>query len=294
MLRQKGRSGLMASYFTAYDRDCVLQWLIVESQKEPAFVGSILVGSGAVGFADGYSDLDILMIVDDPVDLAQVSERWRNRLRDHLPVLAYAESPRAERIILHNFLLENFLELNICVQPQSLLSATRANYRVLWDKTNRMQSIMDETWAGRKETTSPLARYYSDRKASIWHYINHAYVALKRDRLWQALSDIEEIRRQVIHLRAYREELEPKRNCDVDTMDEEFRKKLSLLLVGSLSSETLKQKLDIAARMFFEEARSVSRHLAIPYDIEALETAMLRLLAEDPSAQGAAHEGGAG
>lgn len=270
----------MTAHYSPHDRDCVLQWLIAESQKELTFVGSILVGSGAVGFADEYSDLDIIVIVDDSAEPVQVADRWRHHLLDHLPVLAHSESARAERIILHNFLLENYLEINNCVQPLSLLSATRANYRVLWDRTGRMQSIMDETWNTRKDE-SPLGRYYSESTSSIWHYINHAYVALKRDRLWQALSDIEEIRRQVIHLRAYREGLEPKRNRDVDKMDEQFRQRLSSLLVGSMTSENLQQRLDVAVRLFFEEASSASRHSGIPYDIESLEKAMLNLSAGD-------------
>ena len=99
---RKGASELMASYYTPHDQDCVLQWLIAESRKEPAFVGSILVGSGALGFSDGYSDLDVLVVVDDLAELTQVSERWKHHLLDPLPLLAYSESLRAERILLHN------------------------------------------------------------------------------------------------------------------------------------------------------------------------------------------------
>ena len=237
-------------------------------------MGCILVGSGAIGFSDSYSDIDIVVVVDDDMDTNEVSEVWKNYLQDNLAVMAYAVAPRADRIILHNFYLTSYLEINNCVLPLELLSATKERYKVLWDRTGRMQTILDESWAHLK-TRNHFERYFEARKAGIWHYINHAYVALQRGNAWQAISDIEEIRNQIVHLRAYRSGLEPKRNRDVGKMEHNFLEQLSTLLVDSLSLETLRVKLELGARMFFQETKDACVDRNWEYDLEVLENAML-------------------
>ncbi|MEJ2750379.1 MAG: aminoglycoside 6-adenylyltransferase [Anaerolineae bacterium] len=281
----------MASYFSADDRDNILRWIVAETQKDASFAGCVLVGSGAVGFTDEYSDIDLVVVVRDSCPFERVSEEWKQHVLDHLPVLAHTTGLRADRIILHNFYLRNYLEINNGILPLEFLTATRSRYKVLWDRTGQMQAILDDTWNKRKNL-SPLAEYFNNRKAGIWHYINHAFVTLRRGRKWQALSDIEEIRQQVIYLRAYREGLEPKRNRDVDQMSDEFKQQLSSLLVGSLVPELLEAKLIMAARLFFQEARDVCRHLNEPYDLAEVEDAMLSLLGHPGSSGG--HDAGKG
>lgn len=281
----------MARYFSADDRDNILQWIVAETQKDTSFAGCVLVGSGAVGFTDEYSDIDLVVVVRDSCPFEQVSDSWKQHVLDHLPVLAHTSGLRADRIVLHNFYLKNYLEINNGILPLELLVATRSRYRVMWDGTGQMQAILDATWNDRKNT-SPLAEYFSNKKAGIWHYINHAFVALRRGRKWQALSDIEEIRQQVIYLRAYREGLEPKRNRDVDRMSDEFKQHLSSLLIGSLTVEELETKLTMAARLFFQEARDVCRYLNEPYDLAEVEAAMLSLLGHSGSGDG--HNGDKG
>ena len=254
--------------------------MVEESKKEAAFVGCVLVGSGAIGFTDEYSDIDIVIVVDDAEDFHGISDAWKNHLHEHLPVLAYGVSPRAEKIILHNFYLANYLELNICVMPLDVLSAFKAQFKVIWDRTCRMQAIMEKTWDERR-SVDPLIEYFKTAKAGIWHYINHGFIALERGKAWQGLSDIDEIRRQIIHLHAYRNGLDPKRNRDVDAMEESYKNRLVALLVDSTSIDALKQKLNLAAHMFFEEARDISRERGLDHDLEEVEAAMLNLVNQD-------------
>jgi predicted nucleotidyltransferase len=277
----------MEKRYSPKERTQILDLIAEESREIDVFVGCVLVGSGAIGFSDEYSDIDILVVVDDQLDIAHVSDTWKEHLDTLLPVLSYAEAPRADRIILHNFYLANHLEINNCVLPLRLLSATKANYRVLWDRTGQIQGILDTTWAENRKS-NPLRTYFAGKKVAIWHYVNHGFVAIKRGNGWQALSDIEEIRQQVIHLRAYRDRLEPKRNRDVDKMDRVFLERLASLLVTSFSVEILQSKLALATRMFFEESREVSLELGQEYDLARLEAALFELI--DTGVRGAPYE----
>jgi Ser/Thr protein kinase RdoA (MazF antagonist)/predicted nucleotidyltransferase len=279
----------MQKRYSPKERTQILDLITEESRKNDAFVGCVLVGSGSFGFSDEYSDIDILVVVDDQLDMAHVSGTWKDHLDTLLPVMAYAEVPRADRIILHNFYLANYLEINNCVLPLELLSATKANYRVLWDRTGRIRDILDTTWQENCRR-DPLRSYFAQRMDGIWHYVNHGFVAIRRGKPWQALSDIEEIRQQIIHLHAYRNRLEPKRNRDVDRMDRAFLERLESLMVASASAELLMSKLNLATRMFFDESKEVCRELGTGYDytdleaelLELIETGSAKLLARQP------------
>lgn len=272
----------MPKYFTPAERDDTLSWLVAEARLNTDFVGCVLVGSGATGFADAFSDIDLVIAVDNSAELPVVSDRWRDYLLEQLSVLAYAPAPRGANVILHNFYLTNYLEINNCLLSLSSLSATRPRYRVLWDRSGTMQGIPDRSWAERS-AVSPLAVYYDQRRAGIWHYLNHAHVALRRGKLWQALSDLDSIREQIVHLHAYRHALEPHRNRDVDCMGPDFLAKLSSLLPAQLSAREIRVRLVAAARLFFEESMCVCALLRIPYDMDGLEPRMMELITLDDS-----------
>ncbi len=249
-----------------------------EAHDNENIVGFVLVGSGSTGFADEFSDIDVVIVLEDSCDVNLVSEEWKEHLSNHLPMLGYGMSHRAENAILHNFYLNNYLEINCCVLPLALLSATKANYKVIWDRTGRMQSLLEITWEQNRKKEN-LKKCFVEYKSGIWHYVNHAYVALKRNRKWQALSDIEEIRRQAIELHAYRNGLESNRNKDVDGMDDGFRKEIENLLIGDLDLEALKTKLMYATQLFFKESKETSRKLNTHYDLGNLEKKLYDFLA---------------
>jgi predicted nucleotidyltransferase len=269
----------MSNYFTGSERENVLDLIASEAAAESRFVGCVLVGSGAVGFADQYSDIDIVIVAASSVDVHEISEAWKKRLLGLLPVLGYARSIRAERVILHNFYLTNYLEINNSIVPLDVLTARGERYKVLWDRTGTIQQRLDESWAKTKvakfDGSPELLR---TRQAEIWHFVNHAYVALQRGQVWSAISDIEEIRRQIIEMHAGSLGLESKRNRDVDEMEPWFKAKIADLLCGETSVDLLSKKLKTATSLFFDEIRAAIRSRDLVNDDEKMEAALLELL----------------
>lgn len=58
-------------------------------ESDPRINGLVLIGSGAVGFRDEISDVDLMAAVVSGLDAADVGDDLANRLRSALPLYRY-------------------------------------------------------------------------------------------------------------------------------------------------------------------------------------------------------------
>ncbi len=268
----------MCEVYSAEERKGILDLIIDQAKADERIDGCILVGSGSYGFADQYSDIDICMVASNKIDIPGLSSDWKEKVKSLLPVFWYCKSERGPDILLDNFFLNNCLEINMCFLRHEDLEATKPNWKVVFDRTDSMDSKMSATWA-RNRARNNLRQYYEERIAAIWHYINHAFVASKRKRYWQALSDIEEIRNQTIKLHGLRKRLVTKRNRDVDKMDSDFLKEIEGTLVAEMRKGAINSAIGKVVSCFFAEAHSVEEELNLD-NSELLEKKMDFLLSK--------------
>lgn len=73
--------------YTSADRETLLADLVAFSKKRPDVLSFILVGSGARGFTDQYSDLDVLLVAKEKEDVAAVQEACAGFLNEHYSIL---------------------------------------------------------------------------------------------------------------------------------------------------------------------------------------------------------------
>jgi len=50
--------------FTPLEREKILHQLVANLETDPRIVGVVLVGSGAIGFTDRFSDIDMVAVVN--------------------------------------------------------------------------------------------------------------------------------------------------------------------------------------------------------------------------------------
>lgn len=265
-----------AVWYTPEQRESVLATIVWQAEQDERVESCVLVGSGARGFADEFSDIDVCIVADDDTDVRSLADDWRKWTEASLSVAGYCLSVRAPDVLLHNFMLENYLEINMCILRMRDMHARGAHWRVLFDRTNSVEQRMTRSWEERGEPES-AEQYCRERVAAIWHYVLHAYVAAKRERYWQAISDVEEIRGQTIRLRGLRSAVDTKRNRDVDGMDAAFRSMLGETLVASPSRDGVISALKAAVRGFFCEVRSAELESGLPSSLP-LESKLLNLL----------------
>ena len=247
------------THYSPATREAILDRLLIALRSDKRLVGLLVVGSGAEGFEDDHSDIDLCAVTTSADDVRPAFQEWGEKIRQMLPTFHSLESPRAPNIYLWVFFLENFLEIDLCFLCLNDLRATRNRWNTIFDRSGRIESIMQSSWENRPKPD--LEEAYRFRLSSIWHCIKHAAIAVQRQQPWRAIYELEQIRDRVIELRGLREELETKRFRHVDQMPEDFLTDLEQTLVLSLKGVDIMNALRAATTCFFNEARQYDKIL---------------------------------
>ena len=269
-------------HYSPATREATLNRLLTALQSDQRIAGLLVVGSGAEGFEDVYSDIDLCAVTTSADDVRPAFQEWGVKIREMLPVFHFVESVRGSNIYLWILLLENFLEIDLCFLCLDDLYARRNRWKTIFDRSGRIEDIMQSSWKSRPKPN--LEETYRYRLGSILHYISYAAVAIQRDQPWRAMYEIEQIRNQTVELRGLREELETKRFRHVDQMSDDFLMSLEQTLVLSLRRVDLMNVLRAATTCFFREAQHYDKmlNLNLAEDFETKMKAYLKLFETDP------------
>ncbi len=241
------------SHYSPATREEILNRLLIDLRSDERLAGLLVVGSGAEGFEDEHSDIDLCAVTTSADDVRSAFEEWGVKIREMLHVFHALESVRAANVYLWVIFLDNFLEIDICFLCLDDLRATRNRWRTVFDRSGKIEDFMQSSWENRPKPD--LEEAYRSRFDSIWHCIKHASIAVQRNQPWRAIFELELIRNRAIELRGLREELETKRFRHVDQMPEDFLTDLENTLVLSLRSADIMDALKAATACFFREAR---------------------------------------
>ena len=202
-------------------------WTIVSSLKtDSRIIGVILVGSGAKGFVDRYSDLDFCIVTDESSSLREVFEDWGDKLHQVLLVCLHQKVDKSSMNLLHIYVLDSFLEIDMGFLPLSSLKATKPLWKVLYDTSGEIEARMQASWQLQKSNPS-ISQARSEALNAAWYPVLHAAIAIQRGQYWRALYEVGQVRDLVIDLKAMRGDLVSKRWRDVDIMESQFREKLN-------------------------------------------------------------------
>lgn len=247
------------SHYSPATRAAILDRLLTALRSDKRLVGLLVVGSGAEGFEDNHSDIDLCAVTTSDADVRPAFQEWGEKIRQMLPMFHSLESPRAPNVYLWIFFLENFLEIDLCFLCLSDLRATRNRWNIVFDRSRKIENIMQSSWEHRPKPD--LEKAYCSRLNAIWHCIKHAAIAVQRQQPWRAIYELEQIRDRVIELRGLREDLETKRFRHVDQMSEDFLTDIEQTLVLSLKGVDIMNALRAATTCFFNEARQYDKIL---------------------------------
>ena len=229
--------------YTSEERNEILNHIIEYSKKYQEIVGAIIVGSGADNFLDEYSDIDILIITGNDIDLVSFSESYKNTIFQKEMILSYALSIRGEGIFLHNFFLNNYLEINLCIHRLQNLSARKPKYKIIYDRTNTMESIMQKTKTvdQKKELTEYIGRVIP----GLWHYVNKVYSAIQRGNVYFANKTVEHIRNIVIDIELLKANTWTVQSKHLDKLNEEFLSKIEDTMCFSHDKKKLNKTMTV-------------------------------------------------
>jgi hypothetical protein len=258
--QQHGPSGAPQPFSITWRQE-VLDRVLRALAQDTRLAGTIVVGSGAVGFEDRYSDIDLCAVVDDGEDALAVFRDWRARFESLLPIVHCAEVIYGRGSYLWGLLLEGLLELDAGFVDFDNLAARRPRWTVVFDRSGRVESIMRSSSAESAE--EQLRQRYLRRLDSVWHFIVHVVVAVKRAQPWRALHYLETLRNRTIELAGLRWQLDTGRFRQVDKMPPEFLSVMESTLVAAPDAKAIVRALGAATDCFFEQAKALDAALGI-------------------------------
>lgn len=238
--------------YDSRSRAVVLQNLHEAIGMDHRITGLLLVGSGVHGFTDDLSDLDFAAVVSDEYDALAVFRDWESRIRVAIPVLWLFSDIRSSEAGLYALLLKDYLEVDISFQSLRTLSARSANWRVLFDHTGQVREIMERSWSERAEPN--VEEQYLRRLDSIWHYVSHVSISIRRRHLWRAMHYLQELRDRTIELEGLVCGLQIRHFREIDQLPEDRLSALERTLPARLESEELARALREATDCFFHVA----------------------------------------
>ena len=230
--------------FTPEERDAAAARLLGLLRQDGRVERAELAGSGADGYADRWSDVDLFVTVAEGVDQREVADSWVAQVYEALPVVHHFAVAFGDHHV-RGFLLENLLEVDIGFQPFA----------------------EDEgEWPG------PDA---ASEAGFAWHDSLHAGVSLARGRPWRAQYYIGLLRWRTLTLATDRLGLEFSEYKDVDDLPDDVLAPLADSLPCSLEAGELMRATRAATHAFLTELRRVRPELA-----DRLEPRLLAFLDE--------------
>ena len=242
-------------------REHVLDRTLSLLEADARIAGAIIVGSGAVGFEDKYSDIDLCVVIAEEHDAVAVFQSWRQIIEQSLPVIHCFEAVYGKGSYLWGFLLEGFLEMDVGFVDFDNLSARRPRWKIAFDRSGKIEAIMRST--SREISPPTIEKEYLRLVNSIWHFVIHVAVALERGQPLRALHYLEALRNRTVELAGLRLGLDTGHFRQVDEMPQDILSGLEPTLPLSIAAPEIMRALRAATECFFREAQALEANLGL-------------------------------
>lgn len=246
--------------YSEEDRKNILDKLVRIMKSIDDIGGVILVGSGAKGFTDKWSDIDLSIVVLEEKKTRKVWETINHEITSSFNLIKMAFNEYGENNFLSIVFLDNYLELDIGVISINNLVAKKRPWNVLYDRAGTVAKKMGNSWKEKRIFEQSLE--IEESLNSIWYHIKNGAFALKRNKLWRATKEIEELRNEIVMVRALQENKVAKHFRDVDDMDGKFLEKLEKTFFKEVTIIELSGALNNCVKLYFD----LTKELSINYD----------------------------
>ena len=226
--------------FTPEEREDAAARLLELLRRDDRIERAELSGSGAQGYTDRWSDVDLFVTVAGGVDQREVADSWIARVYEALPVVHHFAVAFGEHHV-RGFLLENLLEVDIGFQRSA-------------EEEGEWPGPDPESEAG-----------------FAWHDSLHAGVALARGRPWRAHYYIGLLRWRTLTLATDRLAIDFSEYKGVDDLPADVLAPLEDALPRSLEVDELRRAARAATQAFLDELRRVRPGLADRLEPRLLE-----------------------
>lgn len=225
--------------FTTDARETLRDALAAAARADDAVAAAALVGSGATGREDEWSDIDLVLRVAADGDPADVAARWTDTMYSrhgavhHLDVVAGG-------VLYRVFLLAGSLQVDVSFWPYERFGETQPGFRLLFGETN---------------PPAHLPPPDPDHLIGMaWLHALHARSAIARGRRWQAVTMLDGVREQLVSLACLRHGLNPHQGRGVDGLPAAELDVLARVRAAAIGPDALHEAHDAAVHAIGAEA----------------------------------------
>jgi hypothetical protein len=231
--------------FTTQQRDQVRQYVLAMARTDPRVTGGALIGSQAAGVQDRWSDIDLTFGIAAGHAIESVMDDWTRILEREFGVLDHFDL-RAGSSLYRVFLLPDGLEIDLSVTPAEAFGARGPHFQTLFGS------------AGQPDTLPP-APEPGQHIGLSWHHVFHARSCIERNKPWQAVYWIDELRNHILVLACIRLGENPAHGRGIDRLPASATDPLVATFVRSLAEAELRRALAAATLCLLTEIAHCDR-----------------------------------
>ena len=232
--------------FSVEERDSVRERLLRVAEAEPTIVGAAIIGSHAGAESDRWSDIDLALGVEGPLD--QAMRGLAEKLYADFGALHHWDVPSPGPSIYRIVLLPGGLEVDLVFTSAADFRPRGPHWRLVFGNGAQMLAA-----------TSPTP----DNLAGLaWFHALHARASIERRRWWQAEYWISGVRDQVIALACLRLGHPTGYSKGAHLLPAEIADPLKEALVRALDEAELRRALAAAGAALSAELDRTSPSLA--------------------------------
>jgi predicted nucleotidyltransferase len=244
--------------YSESDRKNILDKIVMICKGIDAVDGVILVGSGAEGFTDKWSDIDLSVVTSNEDKTRHIWKEINKLLDSAFNIMKISCNEYGENNYLSALMLNNYLEIDIGVISIKNLVAKRKEWVVLYDKSGNIIEKMNTSWNERKIQAANVL--IEDNLNGIWYHIKNGAFALKREKIYRAVKELEELRNHIVEIKSLEENKIAKHFRDVDNMDRLFLNKLEKTFFSNISREELTRAFINSFDLYFDVVKAVGEN----------------------------------
>lgn len=237
------------------DREDIFNYLVDKFQQRKEVLGIIQIGSGSIGYKDIYSDLDFAIVIDE-TNINEVFNKTKLDIVSKYNIFFFDNMKERN---LQLFLLDNYLELDIGYYTLESIYAKRKNYKIIYDKTGKLEEKMKNSWNEIKDKNNGTTAIVNMKEVisfiekELWYNILHSVIAFKRGNKYRSYYELEQIKWYVIDLIAKRNNKESKRYRSLIELDKNEIKIIDKIFSYPANYNELYNYLNTAINIIFDE-----------------------------------------
>jgi len=241
----------------------------------PYVEGLIVVGSGANGFKDVWSDIDLCVVCNDN-ETKSTWEKLTAIVLGNFKIQRHQLNEYGDSNYLTIFLLENWLQIDMGVISLENLVAKRKLWNVVYDKTGLVKKKMEGTWNAQKKSIDKET-VVKDSLDSVWYYLQNAVNSFNRGRQLRLYHELSELRERSSSLLGDMYELDMKHFRDVDSLNSKILTSIKETYPTSFDRKELARAVVGSCSLYFSTIKLFG---VMIHEIEELESSVKKYLSE--------------